>query len=66
MKWSLIRAASRAWSKTRTSSIWNLSLESEAGYRRERFAAQMGFGVEQVNRVLMQPHWRKDHDLEPI
>ena len=23
-------------------------------------------GIEQVNRVLMQPHWRKDHDLEPL
>jgi hypothetical protein len=21
-------------------------------------------GIEQVNRVLLQPHWRKDHDLE--
>jgi len=23
-------------------------------------------GIEQVNNVLMQPHWRKDHDLEPL
>lgn len=23
-------------------------------------------GIDQVNRVLMQPHWRKDHDLEAI
>jgi type II secretory pathway predicted ATPase ExeA len=23
-------------------------------------------GIEQVNRVLMQPHWRKDHDLDPL
>ena len=23
-------------------------------------------GLDQVNRVLMQPHWRKDHDLEPL
>ena len=22
--------------------------------------------LDQVNRVLMQPHWRKDHDLEPL
>ena len=22
-------------------------------------------GIDQVNRVLMQPHWRKDHDLAP-
>jgi len=22
-------------------------------------------GLEPVNRVLMQPHWRKEHDLEP-
>ena len=22
-------------------------------------------GLDQVNRVLMQPHWRKDHDMEP-
>ena len=20
-------------------------------------------GIDQVNRVLMQPHWRKDHDI---
>ena len=23
-------------------------------------------GLDQVNRVLLQPHWRKDHDLEPL
>jgi hypothetical protein len=23
-------------------------------------------GIDQVNRVLMQPHWRKDHDLDPL
>ena len=23
-------------------------------------------GIEQVNNVLRQPHWRKDHDLETI
>jgi len=23
-------------------------------------------GLEQVNRVLMQPHWRKDHDMEAL
>jgi len=23
-------------------------------------------GLDQVNRVLMQPHWRKDHDLETL
>ena len=23
-------------------------------------------GLDQVNRVLMQPHWRKDHDLEAL
>ena len=23
-------------------------------------------GLDQVNRVLMQPHWRKDHDIEAI
>jgi len=23
-------------------------------------------GLDQVNRVLMQPHWRKDHDLESL
>ena len=23
-------------------------------------------GLDQVNRVLMQPHWRKDHDLDPL
>jgi len=23
-------------------------------------------GLDQVNRVLMQPHWRKDHDVEAI
>ena len=23
-------------------------------------------GLEQINRVLLQPHWRKDHDLEPV
>ena len=23
-------------------------------------------GIDQVNRVLMQPHWRKDHDLTPV
>lgn len=23
-------------------------------------------GLDQVNRVLMQPHWRKDHDLEAM
>ena len=22
-------------------------------------------GIDQVNRVLMQPHWRKDHDMVP-
>jgi hypothetical protein len=23
-------------------------------------------GLDQVNRVLMQSHWRKDHDLEAL
>ena len=23
-------------------------------------------GLEQVNRVLMQPHWRKEHDMEAL
>ena len=27
---------------------------------------QQVVGIEQVNRVLMQPHWRKDHDLEAM
>jgi type II secretory pathway predicted ATPase ExeA len=27
---------------------------------------QQVVGLDQVNRVLLQPHWRKDHDLEPL
>jgi len=23
-------------------------------------------GIDHVNRVLMQPHWRKDHDMDPV
>ncbi|MFW6151928.1 MAG: ExeA family protein [Verrucomicrobiota bacterium] len=27
---------------------------------------KQGVGLEQVNSVLMQPHWRKDHDMEAL
>ena len=32
----------------------------------DRDARKQVVGIEQVNRVLMQPHWRKDHDLDPL
>ena len=27
---------------------------------------QQVIGLDQVNRVLLQPHWRKDHDMETL
>lgn len=40
----------------------NLALSSLLETVRDR---KQAVGLEQVNRVLMQPHWRKDHDIEP-
>ena len=38
----------------------NLSLSAMLESVRDR---KQVIGIDQVNRVLMQPHWRKDHDI---
>ena len=43
--------------------IRNLCLSAMLEAVRDR---QQVVGLDQVNRVLLQPHWRKDHDLEPL
>ena len=52
----IVRAAEGVLRRTR-----NLCLSALLETVRDR---KQVVGLDQVNRVLMQPHWRKDHDLE--
>ncbi len=49
-----------AWSVTRTR---NLCISAMLEAVRDR---KQVIGLDQVNRVLLQPHWRKDHDMEAL
>lgn len=54
----VVRASEGVLRRTR-----NLCISAMLETVRDR---RQAVGLDQVNRVLMQPHWRKDHDLEAL